>query len=150
MSKLKGVLKGLQSFKDSVKDLPPSDFKYKSSKSKKTSKSSDDDFSFKKFMDDTFKKIDKDPAFRERIKAQFKKGRRGLFTEEALKEYQSGKGALFKRLNPTPEEVASALGKKKPVKHRKGGIVKAKKTITKKKKASVNKSSATKWEQKWG
>ena len=42
------------------------------------------------------------------------------------------------------------LGKKKPVKHRKGGIVKAKKTITKKKKASVSKSSATKWENKWG
>jgi len=102
MAKLKGVLKGLQSFKDSVKDLPASD-----------------DF-FKKFL----KRLDKDPALRERVKSQFDKGDKGLFTEKALKEYKSGKGTLFKKLNPTAEEVSYALSKKKPTKHKSGGVVK--------------------------
>ncbi len=115
VAKLKGIVKGLQGFKNSVKDLPASDFKYKSSKG------SGDDF-FKKFLE----RLDKDPALRERVKRGFNKGDKGLFTEKALKEYQSGKGDLFKKLNPTPEEVSDALGKKKPAKHKSGGVVKKK------------------------
>ena len=38
----------------------------------------------------------------------------------------------------------------KPVKKSRGGIIQAAKTITKKKTASRNKASATKWENKWG
>jgi hypothetical protein len=124
MAKLKGVLKGLQRFKDSVEDLPASDFKYKSSRSKKTTKKSDDEIygrsPFAKFL----KRLDEDPALRERVKRQFDKGDKGLFTEGALKQYKSGKGTIFKKLNPTPEEVSQALSKKKPVRHNKGGLAK--------------------------
>jgi len=128
MGKLKGISKGLKSFKDSVKDLPSSDFKYKSSRSKKTDTDSGSDNFFPKFLS----RIDKDPALRERIKSEFKEGKKGLFTESALKEYNSGKGKLFKKLNPTAEELSQALSKKKPVKHSKGGIVKAAKKVAKK------------------
>lgn len=116
--KLTGVLKGLQKFRDSVEDLPPSDFKYKKSGSKKSGKDSSSDDFLSKFLS----RIDKDPALRERIKSEFSQGKRGLFTEKALQEYRSGKGELFKRLNPTAEEVSRALSKKKPVKHKKGGM----------------------------
>ena len=123
-AKLKGVLKGLQRFKDSVKDLPASDFKYKSSRSKKTDKDSSSNDTLSKLLS----RIDNDPALRERIKSEFKKGKSGLFTKEALQEYKTGKGALFKRLNPTTEEISQALSKKKPVKHNKGGLASAAKT----------------------
>jgi len=126
-AKLKGVLKGLQRFKDSVKDLPASDFKYKSSRSKKTNKDSSSNDVLSKFL----LRIDKDPALRERIKSEFKKGKSGLFTKEALQEYKTGKGALFKRLNPTTEEVSQALNKKKPVRHNKGGLAKGARTAKK-------------------
>jgi hypothetical protein len=41
-------------------------------------------------------------------------------------------------------------GIKQPVKKARGGMIQAAKTITKKKTASRNKASATKWENKWG
>ena len=171
--KLKGVLKGLQQFKDSVKDLPASDFKYKSSKSKKTDKDSSSNDTLSKLLS----RIDNDPALRERIKSEFKKGKSGLFTKEALQEYKTGKGALFERLNPTTEEISQALSKKKPVRHNKGGLASAAKTkprgnfpdltgdgkVTKKdvlrgrgvpgfKKggSAKKKGLGTKWESKWG
>ena len=125
MAKLKGILKGLRGFRDSVEDLPPSDFKYKSSRSKKADKDSGSNDVLSKFLS----RIDKDPALRERIKSEFAKGKSGLFTKEALREYKAGKGDLFKRLNPTAEEVAQALSKKNPVRHNKGGMASAAKTI---------------------
>lgn len=128
--------KGLQGFRGSVKDLRPSGFKYKSSRSKKTDKDSGSDDVLSKFLS----RIDKDPALRERVKSEFAKGRSGLFTKEALREYKAGKGNLFKRLNPTAEEVAQALSKKNPVKHNKGGMASAAKTITSKTTRSRNKT----------
>jgi hypothetical protein len=38
---------------------------------------------------------------------------------------------LFKRLNPTTEEVSQALNKKKPVRHNKGGLAKGARTAKK-------------------
>ena len=136
MAKLKGILKGLQGFRDSVEDLPPSDFKYKRSRSKKADKDSGSNDVLSKFLS----RIDKDPALRERIKSKFAKGKSGLFTKEALREYKAGKGDLFKRLNPTTEEVSQALSGKKPIKHNKGGMASAAKTITSKTTRSRNKT----------
>jgi len=58
----------------------------------------------------------------------------------------SGKKTFtFKGKTEDPKVLRKAVKKKA-----KGGIIQAAKTITKKKTASRNKASATKWENKWG
>ena len=56
-----------------------------------------------------------------------------------------GKKYNTDRTTKDPKTVRRAVDKKAS-----GGMIKAAKTITKKKTASRNKSSATKWENKWG
>jgi hypothetical protein len=136
-AKLKGVLKGLQRFKDSVKDLPASDFKYKSSRSKKTNKDSSSNDVLSKFLS----RIDKDPALRERIKSANRK------KDKAKEAEKKDKRKAMALAGATGATLAGGfmLGAERE----KARLKKEKERMKKiqKKKAG---GLVTRWESKWG
>ena len=116
---------------------------------------------------------DKDSDKKKRTQADRKKSRTGKLTSaqqkkrdeaEAKKEFQTAKDKAFIKARNAGKETFMFRGNKyntdiktdvpgkvsRVVNKASGGMIKAAKTITKKKTASRNKSSATKWETKWG
>ena len=110
---------------------------------------------------------------KKRTQADRKKSRTGKLTSaqqkkrdeaEAKKEFQTAKDKAFIKARNAGNPDFMFRGKKyttdiktdvpgkvsRVVNKASGGMIKAAKTITKKKTASRNKSSATKWENKWG
>jgi|TARA_R110001606_G_scaffold51957_1_gene128773 hypothetical protein len=115
----------------------------------------------------------KDSDKKKRTQADRKKSRTGKLTSaqqkkrdeaEAKKEFQTAKDKAFIKARNAGKETFMFRGNKyntdiktdvpgkvsRVVNKASGGMIQAAKTITKKKTASRNKTSATKWETKWG